>query len=79
VVDREARIGGERGIRPAARDGVGVAVDRDQAAARRQPGEDFARVAAATERAVDVGAVAVGDERIHRFAQENADVLHGRR
>jgi hypothetical protein len=77
VVDREARVGGELGVGGRARNGVGIAVDRDEAAARRQPREDFARVAAAAEGAVDVDAVGDGDERIHRFAQENADVLHG--
>ena len=35
-------------------------------------------MAAAPEGAVDVRAVGVADERIDRFAQENAQVLHGR-
>jgi hypothetical protein len=77
VADREARVGGELGVGGGARNGVGVAVDRDEAAARRQSREDFAGMAATPERAVDVDAVGGGDERIHRFAQENADVLHG--
>jgi hypothetical protein len=34
-------------------------------------------VATATERAVDVDAVAIGDEGVDRFRQENAQVLQG--
>ena len=77
VVDREARIGGERGVGRGAGDRLRVAVERDQAALRRQPLEDRARVAAAAERAVDIDAVGIGDERIDRFVQQNGQVLQG--
>ena len=77
VLDREARVGGEGGVAGGARDRRRVAVERDQAAARRQPRQHRARMAAAAERAVDVDAVGVGDERVDRLGQENAQVLQG--
>ena len=77
MLDREARIAGERRIGHCTRDRLGIAVERDQAAARRQPLQHRARVAAAAERAVDVDAVGIGDEGVDRCAQENAQVLHG--
>ena len=76
MADREARIVGERRIARRARDRLGVAVDRDDASARRQPLEYGTRMTAAPEGAVDVRAVGVADERVDRFAQENAQMLH---
>ena len=77
VPDREARIAGERRIGHCTRDRLGIAVERDQAAARRQPLEHRAPVAAAAEHAVHVDDVVIGADGLDRFAQENAQVLHG--
>ena len=57
VLDREARIVGESRRRRRAGDRRRVLVEGDQAALRRQPLEERARVAAAAEGAVDVDAV----------------------
>ena len=70
VDDREARIvdGGGR------RDGVGVAIEREQAAVGRQPFEDAPTVAAASERAVDVEPsrrATVDREPVDRFVEQH--------
>ena len=55
-------------------DGLRVLVEGDQPAARRQPGEDRARMPAAAEGAVHVHPVVRMQQRIHGFVQKNGGV-----
>ena len=75
VVDREARV-----LHLARRrHRIGVTVQGQQAAGGRQALEQQARVPAAAEGAVDVGACRVGHQRINRFVQQHGGVPRGRR
>jgi hypothetical protein len=74
VLDREARIVDALGPLQRRAHGLRVLVERHQPPAVRQPRQQHARMPATTERAVDVGAVRVADQRVDRFVQQDGDV-----
>ena len=70
VPEQESRVGDRLRIHVRS----GIAVDRDERAARTQNCEDGARMTAATKRCVDVDAVVANRERRKRFGEEHGNM-----